>query len=164
MKMPYKLGTRSQANLAGVHDKLRLVVARAIVLSTQDFGVVGKAVRTAAEQNALFKQGVTTKDGYKRKSNHQPRADGFGYAVDLTPYSGGAYILDDRAHAMYPHIASAMSRAAKELGVRIKWGSNWYEAMNDYGSTPADMIAAVERYKAKHPGPDFIDGPHYEML
>lgn len=48
-----------------------------------------QGVRTLADQQALYAKGRTTPgpivtncDGVTRKSNHQPRADGFGYAVD----------------------------------------------------------------------------------
>ena len=163
--MKATLGSRSRANLTGVHPDLVRTVEMAISLSTVDFGVTGKAVRTAAEQHALFLQGVTQKDGYKSKSNHQPWADGLGHAVDLTPYAGGKYIVTEAAWGMYPAIASAMSKAAHVLNLapRLLWGCNWYDTMDKYGSSEADMIAALERYKTQHPGKDFIDGPHFQI-
>ena len=209
--MTYSLSQRSRDNLTGVHPDLVRIVEGAIVSSAVDFGITGKAVRTAAEQAALFRQGVTQKDGYKSKSNHQPHADGWGHAVDfgitgkamrtaaeqaalfrqgvtqkdgyksksnhqahadgwghavdLTPYLDGKPILDDRAWALYPALASAMSLSAKALGLasRLKWGCNWLETMDLYGSDPADMTAAMDRYKHNHPGKDFIDGPHFEL-
>lgn len=157
--MTFKLGPRSLGNLGGVHPDLVAVVMRAIQITTQDFGVAGKAVRTAEEQNALFKKGVTQKDGYKNKSNHQPHSDGLGHAVDLTPFINGQFDVDNEA-AQYP-IAAAMSQAAAELGVRIIWGGNWIEPIK--GSTVAEMRSAVARYKALHPGPDFIDLPHFQL-
>ena len=162
--MTYSLGSRSRANLAGVHPDLVRIIETAIGMTTQDFGVAGKAVRTAEEQHKLYLQGVTQKDGYKHKSNHQPWADGFGHAVDLTPYAG-KYIVTDAAWALYPVIASAMSKAAKSLGLasRLMWGGNWLEPMDAYGSEAADMVAALDRYKRMHPGPDFIDGPHFQL-
>ena len=163
--MTYSLGSRSRANLAGVHPDLVRIIDAAIAITTQDFGIAGKAVRTAEEQHKLFLQGVTQKDGYKHKSNHQPWADGFGHAVDLTPFAGGKFIVTDAAWGMYPAIASAMSRAAKSLGLaaRLTWGGNWFETMDRYGSEPADMTAALARYKVQHPGPDFADGPHFQL-
>ena len=48
-----------------------------------------QGVRTVAQQATLYAQGRTTPgkivtncDGVHIKSNHQPRPDGFGYAVD----------------------------------------------------------------------------------
>ncbi|MGV8987833.1 MAG: hypothetical protein ACOH2H_16285 [Cypionkella sp.] len=163
--MTYSLGQRSRSNLVGIHPDLRRIIEGAIISSTVDFGVAGKAVRTAQEQNALFKQGRSQLDGYNRKSNHQPHADGLGHAVDLTPYVGGTFIVTEKAWDYYPAVASAMSVSAKALGLagRLKWGCNWYETMGSYGSDIADMTAALERYKRDHPGPDFIDGPHFEL-
>lgn len=163
--MTYSLGQRSRDNLRGVHPDLIRIIEGAIVSTTVDFGVAGKAVRTAEEQNALFKLGRSQKDGYKSKSNHQPHADGLGHAVDLTPYVGGMFITTEKAWDYYPSIASAMSYSAKALGLagRLRWGCNWLEYMSQYGSTALDMKAAIDRYKMAHPGPDFIDGPHFEL-
>lgn len=167
--MTFSLGAKSIANLAAVHPNLVRVVRLAITLSLQDFCVFDGA-RTAAEQNALYQIGrtkpgkiVTDKDGYKNKSNHQITADGTGHAVDLVPWVGGRATWDDTWATHYA-VAVAMSEAAKAIGVRIKWGGNWYEAMNDYGSSLDAIKAAVVRYKAAHPGPDFIDAPHFEVM
>ena len=163
--MTFSLSARSRANLAGVHPDLIRIVEGAIITSAVDFGVAAKAVRTAEEQHELYKRGVTQKDGYKSKSNHQPWADGFGHAVDLTPFAGGRFVVTEAAWEYYPAVASAMSRSAKALGLaaRLMWGCNWLETMDRYGSDPADMRAAIERYKRAHAGPDFIDGPHFSL-
>ena len=158
--MTYVLGERSWKNLEGVRADLVSVVKRAIQLTAQDFGVAGKAVRTAEEQHALYLQGVTQKDGYKNKSNHQPHSDGFGYAVDLTPFINGQFDVNNE-EAQYP-IAVAMSLASKQLGVPITWGGNWYEPLS--GETVAAMKDNVRRYRAKHPGPDFVDLPHFQLI
>ena len=58
-----------------------------------------------------------------------------------------------------------MSRSANGLGLgsRLTWGGNWFETMDRYGSTPDDMRAARARYEKVHPGPDFVDGPHFQI-
>ena len=157
--MTFSLGPRSVANLAGLHPGLLGIVHGAIVSTSVDFGVTGKAVRTAAEQHKLFLQGVTQKDGYKNKSNHQTHVDGFGYAVDLTPFINGQFDVNNEA-AQYP-IAVAMSLASKQLAIPITWGGNWYEQLT--GDTVAAMRDNVRRYQLKHPGPDFIDLPHFQL-
>ncbi len=164
----YTLGSKSRAQLALVHPKLQTVVGRAIMLTSQDFAVHDGG-RTAAEQNALYQQGrtkpgkiVTDKDGYKNKSNHQIFGDGFGHSVDLVPYVPGRGLVWDETWAMFYPIAVAMAQASKDLATPIRWGGNWYEQL--LPGTVADMKASVERYKAKHPGPDFIDGPHFELV
>lgn len=157
----FTFSAKSIAQLSKVHPRMVAVVKLALDKTTQDF-VVHDGARTAEEQNALFKSGASQKDGYKNKSNHQVTSDGFGHAVDLVPFIPGKGPVWDW-DLIYP-VAVAMSLAAKELGVRIRWGGNWFSAMNDYGSTIADIKEAVERYKSEHPGPDFIDGPHFELI
>jgi len=157
--MTYNLGPRSMGNLAGVDPRLLRVVQRAIQITAQDFGVAGKATRTAAEQNALYKQGVSQKDGYKYKSNHQTHVDGFGYAVDLTPFINGSFDVNNEA-AQYP-IAAAMSQASAQLGIPLTWGGNWIDQLT--GSTVVEMKALVSRYKVQHPGPDWVDLPHFQL-
>jgi peptidoglycan LD-endopeptidase CwlK len=157
----FKLGNKSESQLVNIDPRLIKVVRRAITITEQDFGVHDGA-RTAQEQNALFKKGASKMDGYNKKSNHQITPSGFGNAVDLVPYVDGNYVWEP--WDLFFPIASAMSKSAKKLGVRIKWGGNWYEVMNDYGDSIADVKNAVERYKKDHPGPDFIDGPHFELV
>lgn len=157
--MTYTMGTRSMGNLAGVRADLVAVVKRAITLTAQDFGVAGKATRTAEEQHRLFLEGVTQKDGFRNKSNHQTHSDGFGHAVDLTPFIAGSFDVNNEA-AQYP-IAVAMSIASKQLGIPLTWGGNWYEQLDC--ATVAAAKDSVRRYRLKHPGPDFIDLPHFQL-
>lgn len=152
---------RTKRNLIGVHPKLIAVVSQACLDSRGAFGVAAKATRTAEEQYALFKQKVTQKDGYKNKSNHQCRSDGTGWAVDLTPIINGKYDVNNEEAQKV--LATYMSIASRKLNIRITWGGNWYETMDTYGSSLIDIKAAVERYKVRHPGPDFIDLPHFEL-
>lgn len=159
--MTFTLSTQSNLNLSRVHPKLDIVVRRAIAITTQDFCVYGGA-RTAEEQNALFKKGVSQKDGYKSKSNHQITQDGYGHAVDLVPWVDGKPVWDDTWERHYL-VAQAMSQAAKSCSVRIRWGGNWLETMDQYGDSLDAIKAAVVRYKNLHPGPDFIDAPHFEL-
>ena len=59
---------------------------------------VVQGVRTTAEQKALYAQGrtapgaiVTYCDGVVHPSNHQPRADGLGHAVDCAFLGAGPF-------------------------------------------------------------------------
>jgi len=166
--MTFKLSTRSLDNMKLLHPRMVAVVNGAITITEQDFIVWDRAARTAAEQNVLFKRGVTQMDGYRKKSNHQVKDDGFGWAVDIWPYVPGrpmGELMNDPKvwDLIYP-IAFAMARAALDEGIRLRWGGNWYECLNDYGTSTEACAEAVQRYKRDHPGPDFIDGPHFEML
>jgi len=160
--MSYFLSNKTMENMKGLHPNLILVVKNAIQISTQDFGVDLPQVRTAKEQHELFLSGASKKDGYKNKSNHQVQVDGLGHAVDLTPYVAGRGFVPADWDLYYP-IAFAMATAARKVNVKLVWGGNWFECLNDYCHSPSDARAAVDRYKAKHPGPDFIDGPHFQL-
>lgn len=153
--MTYVLGKQSVARLAGVHPDLVKVVRRAIDLTGQDFGVY-EGVRTQKTQNAYFRKGVTR----VRHSKHQVQPDGFGHAVDLVPYVAG------RLRWEWPpiyEIAAAMCEAAVELGVDVRWGGVWDRGLNGLIPMAEAMKSAVADYCERHPGPDFIDGPHFEL-
>lgn len=122
----YSLGNKSQQKLKGVHPLLREVIELAIKKTKQDFTVIW-GVRTAEQQNALYQKGRTTggsivtyKDGYSGKSNHQVKADGFGHAVDLTPWP-----IDWDDWGKFADINDAVQEAADEIGVKVTWGGNW---------------------------------------
>lgn len=124
--MAYTLSSKSQSKLLGVHPALVGVINKAIGYSKQDFSVL-YGVRSAGQQNELYQRGRTTrgpivtyKDGYKKKSNHQPKEDGYGYAVDLMPYP-----VDWEDWSKFEAINDAVQKAASELGVIVEWGGEW---------------------------------------
>lgn len=163
--MAFALGTKSLAHLIGVHPVLFGIIKRAIVISEQDFGVTEPQVRTIADQRAKVAAGVSR----TMKSNHLERADFtgktkklYGHAVDLVPYAGGKFVWE--WPRIYP-IASAMAAAAAEAGMAsyVCWGGVWDRWISTYAGDAKAMQAAVEAYKVRHPGPDFIDGPHFQI-
>lgn len=151
----FKLGARSHANLRGVHPQLVRVVERAIMLSTQDFGVLD-GVRTRAQQEELVKKGAST----TMNSKHLPQADGFGHAVDLVPYAAGRYRWE--WPLIYP-IAEAVRLAAQETGVRIRWGGHWAE-LTGTSSRPDALVESYVSMRRAGGKRAFIDGPHYELM
>ena len=114
---------RDVERLKGVHPTL----AKKVLTLLQQFPMfVVMGVRTVAEQQALFAQGrtkpgriVTMKDGVVHKSNHQPHADGLGYAVDcaFTPTPQLVDPFDER------HPWESYGLAAERLG--LTWGGRW---------------------------------------
>ena len=121
--MTFRLSRNSLAKLEKVNPALVNVVKRAIEITEVDFAVV-QGNRTQAEQNALYEQG-RTKPGPKvtwtRNSNHIG-----GRAVDLAPFYKGKIEWDNNGKlGLYPKINEAMQQAAKELGVKIKWGGDF---------------------------------------
>lgn len=150
--MSYILGSRSLANLDGVHPDLVRVVRRAITITSQDFTVY-EGLRTIERQREYVARGVSK----TMNSKHLPQADGYGHAVDLVPWIGGMARWE--WPAIYP-VAEAMRRAARDLGVRLVWGGVWDAALNDLED---DATHEVAQYCERHPGPDFLDGPHYQL-
>ncbi len=127
MTTGYSLGKRSREHLAQVHPDLVKVVERAIQITTQDFAVIDGA-RTLAEQRALYAQG-RTKPGrivtWTLNSRHliNPKT-GFGHAVDCVPVPV-SWDSTPANLARFDAVAEAMFAAAKELGVRLRWGADW---------------------------------------
>jgi len=153
--MPYHLGRTSLANLNGVEPRLVALVKRAIEITDQDFTVY-EGVRTLERQRQYVTKGVSQ----TMNSQHLIHADNYGHAVDLVPW------IDGSARWEWPpiyHIATAMCRACKEQSVLITWGGVWNRRLNSLDCVPSRLEAAVRQYCADHAGPDFIDGPHYEL-
>lgn len=154
--MPYRLGTSSLKNLDDVHPALVEVVKRAIQVTKQDFGVHDGA-RTLEEQREYVKRGVSK----TMNSRHLVQKDGLGHAVDLVPYINGK--LRWELDACFP-IAVAMGRAAAEREVELVWGCVWDRRMSSYDCGSVEGLRkAVEAYKKRHAGSDFLDGPHFEL-
>lgn len=126
------LSKRSQENLKGVHPNLVKLMEESIKNSPIDFTIT-EGIRTVEEQKELYAQGrtkkgpiVTTKDGVKNKSNHQTKADGFGYAVDLYPnINGKVQVVDKDTVPNLKKIAAHIKIVAKELNINITWGGDW---------------------------------------
>lgn len=141
----FNYSKQSLQKLEGVHPDLVKVMKLAITNSPYDFKI-SNGVRTSAEQYALYCQGrtvltdkkgnklgkVTNCDGITKKSNHQAKADGYGYAIDiamLDPNNPKEVLWNDIA--MYTKVANHIKAIAKEQGLRIEWGGDW-KSFKDY--------------------------------
>lgn len=153
--MTFILGSRSRRELQDVHPVLVVVVERAISLTSQDFTVFD-GLRTINEQRELVRRGASK----TMNSKHLRQRDGYSHAVDLVPYVGGK--LRWEWPLIYP-IAAAMAKAARQEGLALTWGGVWDRQVAEYGGDAGAMKAAVHAYCVRHPGPDFIDGPHYQV-
>jgi len=133
----YKFGQLSTDRMQGVDKKLQEVAMRALRKSARrhDGGIdfaIGHygGLRTAEEQNALFKKGVSKADGYNKKSYHQT-----GLALDVIPYvkvkgvKGNAIytkkVTPAKRVAYFSIVAICMLEAANEIGVPLTAGINW---------------------------------------
>lgn len=151
----YVLGAKSMAELGGVKPRLVAIVKKAITLTEQDFTVADGA-RTLEEQKEYVRRGTSK----TMNSRHLVQSDGYGHAVDLVPWVNGGPRWE--WGAIWP-IAAAMAAAAKELETKIVWGGVWDRTMDQYDCSIEGLKREVEAYKQRHPGPDFLDGPHYEL-
>lgn len=124
------LGKGSLTALNGVYPDLVMVIKEAIKDTPIDFTVTD-GVRTTAQQQALYAKGrtakgsiVTNADGVKNRSNHQVKADGYGYAIDLYPYINSKIDFNDTGDNLKV-IAAHILATAKCLGVKVEWGGNF---------------------------------------
>jgi peptidoglycan L-alanyl-D-glutamate endopeptidase CwlK len=149
--MTYKLGNRSKERLQGVDERMQTVVRSAIGRSSQDFSVIC-GLRTIEEQRKLVAKGASQ----TMKSKHID-----GLAVDLAAYEDGIrWELN-----LYDEIADAMREAAKDCGVKIRWGAAWH--IDDFGAYDGTAEEAMNEYidlrrsQGRRP---FIDAPHFEIM
>lgn len=155
--MGFKLSGRSLTRLEGVHPKLIETVKKAIELTSVDFGVTC-GVRSLETQKQLVAAGKSQ----TMNSKHLPQADGYSHAVDLVAYVGSdvAWELN-----LYDNIADALSEAANEVGLPVKWGAAW--SVGDITSYVGTMEEAMNEYidlrrsQGRRP---FIDAPHFEII
>lgn len=135
------LGKTSRSRLEGVHPDLVRVIEEAITDCPIDFGV-SSGKRDAEEQNILYNKGLSKCDGYIKISDHQPKEDGYGYAVDIYAYLNKKASYDKRHLCV---IAGHILGKANELGIKLQWGGDFD------GDWDMD----------EH---DFVDMPHYALL
>lgn len=154
--MAYILGKSSLEKLQGVHPDLVRVVKRAIEITQQDF-VVHEGLRALERQKRLVASGASR----TLNSKHIRQLDGYGHAVDLLPLHGKSEISWHWEH-FYP-IAEAMRQAAKELGIKVRWGGNWSE-LNVYDKSAKQLVADYVAGRRRMGRQAFIDGPHFELI
>ena len=149
--MTYRLGKRSKERLEGVDERLQAVVRSAIGQTKQDFSVIC-GLRTIEEQRKLVAKGASQ----TMKSKHID-----GLAVDLAAYENGIrWELN-----LYDEIADAMREAAKDCGVKIRWGAAWH--IDDFGAYDGTAEEAMNEYidlrrsQGRRP---FIDAVHFEIM
>ena len=111
-------------------------------------------MRTLKEQQALVEKGASQ----TMKSKHLA-----GHAVDLMAYIGsrGSWELN-----LYDDIADAVSEAAREVDVPIRWGAAWTipNIAQFTGGTMEDaMNSYIDERRSQNRRP-FIDGPHFELM
>jgi peptidoglycan L-alanyl-D-glutamate endopeptidase CwlK len=154
--MKFALSTRSKNRLMGVHPKLVKVVHRAIEITDIDFGVT-EGMRDLETQ----KHYVATGKSQTMNSKHLRQNDGFSHAVDLVAYIGPQVSWELN---LYDNICDAMKRAARDVGLSIRWGASWHiDDLTVYSGTAEQAMNEyidLRRSQGRRP---FIDAPHFEI-
>ena len=151
----FKFGKASIRRMKGVNDLLVMVAQRALSMSTIDMTIPWMGgVRTAEEQNAIFKKGYSQRDGYTKKSYHQS-----GEALDIAPYKNG--LADNKKNSLVVsyHIKKAFDELADEgvipsnlyLHQGIYWGDK--DLDNDGFLTEQDKLGWDARHIELRPYP-----------
>lgn len=129
-----KLGQRSIDRLNTVHPDLQKVIYKAFESMPFDVTVL-EGVRSVEQQKANVAKGVSQ----TMNSKHLKQADGYSHAVDIAPYP-----VDWNNKSRFNQQAEIVMNAAKELGIKVRWGGDW----NRNGDWRDEK---------------FYDGPHFEL-
>lgn len=135
----FRYGKASLSKLEPLNPNLKKVAMRAIELTPIDFTIV-QGMRTLAQSQQNQANGTSfLKD--PSKSKHIS-----GLALDFAPLKNGKIDWDDLE--AFKDVADAFFKAAKELGIKIKWGGDW----NMNGDYKDEIARGV------------YDGGHIELL
>lgn len=110
--MAFRLSVLSRARLKGIHPDLVKVVELALTYTPLDF-MITEGLRSLERQRKLKAAGASQ----TLNSRHIT-----GHAIDFAVLVGGKVRWD---WPLYPQVADAFKRAAKELNVPIIWGGDW---------------------------------------
>ncbi|WP_064590508.1 M15 family metallopeptidase [Streptobacillus moniliformis] len=135
--MGYNFSKLSLERLENIHPKLIELMKVAIIKSPHDF-MITQGVRSAKYQNELYQKGrtrpgkiVTFCDGYIKKSNHQAKNDGYGYALDIAIYNPKIKSKLDYDEVKLKEVAAHIKQIAERLNIKISWGGDW-KSFKDY--------------------------------
>ena len=151
--MSFKLSSRSLERLEGVDERIVAVAKYAIGITKVDFGIPHLGgLRTMDQQRELFEKGASQ----TMKSKHLE-----GIAIDTVAYVGARVSWELN---LYDDIADAMKEAAKDVGVKLRWGAAWHiDSIGDYEGSMEDAMNEyidLRRSQGRRP---FMDAPHYEL-
>lgn len=140
------------ARISTLHPALRVLVEQAATELPGDF-LVFETLRAVETQRRYVQRGMSR----TMNSKHLKQPDGFAHAVDLVP------LLDGQPRwewsLIWP-IADVIRQLAIAAKVPVTWGGIWDRRLDQLSG---GLRAEVDGYCLRHPGPDFLDGPHYEL-
>jgi len=130
----YEYGGSSTSRLETVSDPLQKSARLTLRCSPVDIAVPWMGgIRTATEQNSIFKEGHSKADGYEVLSYHQKTdSQGKGLALDLVPYIHSVGI-SYQAYGRFGFIGALMLESWEELKeageidqeLHLHWGGLW---------------------------------------
>jgi peptidoglycan LD-endopeptidase CwlK len=117
--MAYKLGKNTTKHLHTLKSQMMILAVEGFINHTPiDFCILDSGgFRTAEEQNAFFKKGLSKCDGYNIKSKHQS-----GKAVDLVPFVDGKPTWDEKSCF---YLAGAFRAYCNFNRIPITSGADW---------------------------------------
>ena len=117
----YRLSKRSLNRLKGVEPILLAIMVDAVRCSPYDFGIPQHGgLRSADEQNLLFKNKKSRLDGFVKKSYHQS-----GRAVDIYGIKDGKVTWEKE---VLKEIAGHIIKTAMDnYKIRLTWGGHWFK-------------------------------------
>ena len=134
--MKYNLSNTSKDRIKDILPILQEIILEAIDHEDcpEDFGIPQfGGLRSEADQLGLYAIGrtvemgrkpVTYVDGIIKKSNHQAKEDGYGYAFDVYIYDHATKRASwsvDRLTSLATHII----KIARTKYIKLDWGGNW---------------------------------------
>ena len=132
--MSYAFGQRSKQRMKGVYPLLIECAERTILESKYDITIPWMGgVRTAEEQNSIFKEGNSKFDGFDKLSYHQIEASDtdYGMALDIIPTGENPYentrALNYIGRLMlinWQELVFENAQEGKDIGVMI-WGGTF---------------------------------------
>lgn len=129
VKYPYSINSLSE--LVGVHpDLVEFAFKLADIIDCK----IVSGVREDEEQHQKFIAGLSSKDGYIKKSDHQPQEDFFGHALDILPLPKGVNMyLDDGSedNIRWGQFDGACHALASTMGITIRTGFKWRNNLMD---------------------------------
>ena len=113
-----ELTPKQLAKLSGAHPDLQKVIKRAAEISPIDFTIL-EVLRSLARQKELVAKGASK----TMRSRHLAGTGGKSHAIDIAPLDGGQVSW---AWPLYRKLAPVIKQAAKDVGVSIEWGGDWW--------------------------------------
>lgn len=146
-----RFGQKSLKNLEGVHDLLAKCALE--VVKIYDISVT-QGVRSAAQQQKLYAIGrteqlerkpVTKIDGVTKKSNHQIKEDGLGYAIDVNPFPID-FAAKERYYMMWGIFYAVSQNVLAGTDYKLRWGGDW-DGDNSFTDQSFDDLPHIELIK-----------------